>query len=187
MSADSAIPASVAEDVIGEAFAKGIGRDDGAAALTPTETAFVSQMREDYVPGDLPGLSLTDLAVNLSDFWRFAERRSQPGPAIQITEAIGDAAGDIDRLDIVQDDSPFLVDSVMAEIAEAGVQVRAMFHGVVDVARDMTGRRRADGPTRRESMIRYGPDHSPSRDPQGRPSRSGGQCGDAGAHGQGGQ
>ena len=151
MSADSAIPAPVAEDVITDAFAKAIGRDDGA--LAPTETAFLAQMREDYVPGELPGLSLDDLAANLADFWRFAGSRSEAGPAIRITAALGETAGDIDRLDILQDDSPFLVDSVMAEIAEAGVFVRAMFHGMVDVARDVTGRRRADGPPRRESMI----------------------------------
>ncbi|MDR3510780.1 MAG: NAD-glutamate dehydrogenase [Caulobacteraceae bacterium] len=151
MRADTAILVP-AGDALAEAFAGSLGHAGGAADLTEAEAVFLAQMREDYVPEELPGTTLADLAANLADFWRFAGRRAQPGPAMQIVEAIG-GDGRIDRLDIVQDDSPFLVDSVMAEIADAGVLVRAMFHGMVDVARDHAGRRIADGPSKRESTI----------------------------------
>ena len=77
----------------------------GAADLTAAEAVFLAQMREDYVPEELAGTTLADLAANLADFWRFAGRRTQPGPAMQIVEAIG-GDGRVDRLDIVQDDSP---------------------------------------------------------------------------------
>ena len=156
MSADSGAPAlaeTPAEDPLAEALAKALGRADGAAGLAPSEAVFLAQMREDYVPEELPGLTLAELAANFADFWTFAARRAEPGPAMQIVAAIGEAGAGIDRLDIVQDDSPFLVDSLMAEIADAGVFVRAMFHGMVDLARDAVGRRCADGPLRRESMI----------------------------------
>jgi glutamate dehydrogenase len=156
MSADSAVPTLVEnpdDDPLAEAFARQLDCADRGAGLSPTEAAFLAQMREDYVPEELPGLSLAELAANFADAWRFAGRRTEPGPAMQITQAIGEAGQGIDRLDIVQDDSPFLVDSVMAEICDAGLFVRAMFHGMVDVARDSAGRRRASGPVRRESMI----------------------------------
>ncbi len=152
MSADSANP-TLAEDPLAEAFARDLGRADGGAGLSASEAAFLAQVREDYVPEELPGLTLAELAANLVDFWRFAGRRAGPGPAMRIVAALGAAGQGIDRLDIVQNDSPFLVDSVMGEIADAGVFVRAMFHGMVDVARDAAGRRRADGPVRRKSMI----------------------------------
>src|SRR5690606_19613993 len=38
-----------------------------------------------------------------------------------------------DSIAIVQDDRPFLVDSVMGELAEAGVTVRSMFHPIVEM------------------------------------------------------
>jgi glutamate dehydrogenase len=155
MNADSAtvIPMDAPDgDALAEAFAKALNRPE-AAALDAAEAAFLAQMREDYAPEELPGLATADLAANLADFWRFAARRAEPGPAMRIVDATGDAGLAIDRLDIVQDDSPFLVDSVMAEIAEAGVFVRAMFHGMVDVARDQAGRRVEKGSPRRESMI----------------------------------
>jgi glutamate dehydrogenase len=161
MSADSAIPtlvAAPADDPLAEGFAVAIGHADGADGLSATEAAFLAQMREDYIPEELPGLTRADVAANFADFWRFASRRAEPGPAMRIVAAQGatgeGAAGEaLSRLDIVQDDSPFLVDSVMAEIADAGVFARAMFHGMVDVARDAAGRRRANGQVQRESMI----------------------------------
>ena len=53
----------------------------------------------------------------------------------------------------MQDDAPFLVDSVMGEIADQGLSVRAMFHPIVEVRRERTGDRGGSGAPRRESMI----------------------------------
>ena len=53
----------------------------------------------------------------------------------------------------MQDDAPFLVDSLMGELADVGLDVRAMFHPVVEVARDAQGRRGARGGAARESLI----------------------------------
>src|ERR1700743_1551123 len=113
MSADSAIPAS---DPLAAAFAAALGQTD----LSGTEAHYLSQMREDYVPRELPDVAASDLAANLADFWRFAETRKGPGPAMRIVPAMGDP--ETSRLDIVQTDSPFLVDSVMAEINAAGIE-----------------------------------------------------------------
>jgi len=114
--------------------------------------SFAAQVAEDASPDELPELSNAELAQNLADFWRFGERRRGRAPTIRITGALGRRA-ELDRLEIVQDDAPFLVDSVMGEIAEQGLSVRAMFHPIVTVRRDRAGVRGETGAPRRESMI----------------------------------
>ena len=113
--------------------------------------AFAQQAAADAAPDELPELSTVDLGANLADFWRFGERRRGRGPTIRVVPAINAEA--LDRLEIVQDDAPFLVDSIMGEIAEQGLSVRALFHPIVKVQRDRAGVRGATGLARRESMI----------------------------------
>ncbi|MDB5425454.1 MAG: NAD-specific glutamate dehydrogenase protein, partial [Phenylobacterium sp.] len=124
--------------------------DDPAKAAA---RAFARQAAADAAPDELPELSTADLARNLADFWRFGERRRGRGPSIRIAPVIGERAAGLDRLEIVQDDAPFLVDSIMGEIAEQGLSVRALFHPIVEVQRDRAGVRGPTGTTRRESMI----------------------------------
>ncbi|WP_397422104.1 NAD-glutamate dehydrogenase domain-containing protein, partial [Phenylobacterium sp.] len=112
--------------------------------------AFARQAAADAQPDDTPELSTAGLARNLGDFWRRAQDRKGRTPNIRLTPALG--AG-LDRLEIVQDDAPFLVDSVMGELSDQGLSVRAMFHPVVEVSRDRRGQRTADGVLSRESMI----------------------------------
>jgi glutamate dehydrogenase len=114
---------------------------------------FAAQAAADAAPDELPELTTAELAQNLADFWRFGERRRGRGPTIRIEPVLGGKNGGLDRLEIVQDDAPFLVDSIMGEIAEQGLSVRALFHPIVEVQRDRAGLRAATGTTRRESMI----------------------------------
>jgi glutamate dehydrogenase len=124
--------------------------DDPAKAAFKT---FATQAAADAAPDELPELSTANLAANLADFWRFGERRRGRTPTIRIAQAIGAGPVGLDRLEIVQDDSHFLVDSIMAEIAEQGLSVRALFHPIVEVQRDRAGVRGITGTARRESMI----------------------------------
>ncbi|WP_411287177.1 NAD-glutamate dehydrogenase [Phenylobacterium sp.] len=124
---------------------------DGDPALEAART-FAKLAATDAAADELSELSTPDLAANLADFWRFAEHRRGRAPKVRIAPAIGGDAG-LDRLEIVQDDAPFLVDSVMGEIADQGLSVRAMFHPLVQAQRDRTGRRAGAGAARRESMI----------------------------------
>jgi glutamate dehydrogenase len=124
----------------------------GDAALAQAK-AFADQAAVDAAPDELPELSNGELAANLADFWTFGERRRGRAPMIRIAPVIGKAASGLDRLEIVQDDAPFLVDSIMGEIAEQGLSVRALFHPIVEVSRDRSGRRGQTGEPRRESMI----------------------------------
>src|SRR5215472_6563553 len=95
----------------------------GDAALHEAKD-FASQASVDASPDELPELTAAELAANLTDFWTFGERRRGRAPAIRLAPVIGKAAGGLDRLEIVQDDAPFLVDSIMGEIAEQGLSVR---------------------------------------------------------------
>ncbi|MFN3521493.1 MAG: NAD-glutamate dehydrogenase [Phenylobacterium sp.] len=144
-----------------QAFETRLGADlDEAARL------FVGQAAEDAAPDELPELSVDDLAANLADFWKFAARRKGRGPMMRIVPVIGGEAAGLDRLEVVQDDSPFLVNSVMGEISAQGYSVRAMFHPLLTVGRDRAGERTPQGTQRRESMIqvileRVGADREP--------------------------
>ncbi|MBS0331417.1 MAG: NAD-glutamate dehydrogenase, partial [Proteobacteria bacterium] len=113
---------------------------------------FAAQAAADAAPEELPELTTAQLAANLADFWRFGERRRGRGATIRIVPMTGHEKG-LDRLEIIQDDAPFLVDSIMGEIADQGLSVRALFHPIVEVRRDRAGDRGATGASRRESMI----------------------------------
>ena len=134
----------------GAALARALAAELKSDAAQAAAKAFAAQAAADAQPDELPELSGADLARNLADFWRYAERRRGRTPQIRIVAAEG---GALDRLEIVQDDAPFLVDSVMGEIADQGLSVRAMFHPVVEVPRDRAGYRAEGGTSRRESMI----------------------------------
>lgn len=128
-------------------------QDSPRADLDPGLTDFLRQVARDCGPEELADLKPKDIHRVLADFWTFAERRDQVGLRLRpAMSAAGQRLG-FDLLEIVQRDRPFLVDSVMGEIAEAGLIVRAMFHPVVDIVRDQDGRRSLTGEALRESLI----------------------------------
>ena len=92
------------------------------------------------LPGEVADLTGEQLAQAAS-FLAQTARRRQPGtPAI----AIQSIAGNIDgrrlmRIAVVNDDMPFLVDSVSAALAARGVEVRRLLHPVAPVRRGEDG------------------------------------------------
>jgi glutamate dehydrogenase len=138
-----------------DAFVRELEAELGQDGLSPCEAAFIAQLDEDLSSEDVEGLTPEDLAALALDFWRFADQRGGSGPDVRLTDARGAEGRDLElqALQILQDDAPFLVDSVMAEVTEGGFVVKAMFHPVVEVGRDASGQRRDGSPPRRESMI----------------------------------
>ncbi|PZU59709.1 MAG: NAD-glutamate dehydrogenase, partial [Brevundimonas sp.] len=112
------------------AFARISGTGPGAA-----ERSFIDQAHEDYAADETPELGGDDLAALLVASWRAAQDyASGAAPVITVGPlqgADGQPLG-YDLVRIVQPDAPFLVDSVMGALAEAGVSVRALYHPVVD-------------------------------------------------------
>ena len=126
------------------------GPDGGGGAADD----FLRQAAEDARDDELPGVGPADLGALLAGAWTRAAARPPGAPLLDLGPARGAErrALGFDALLAVQDDAPFLVDSLMGELAAAGLDVRAMFHPVVDVARDAAGRR-VDGASARESVI----------------------------------
>ena len=107
---------------------------------SPARRAFLTAVLEDFRPGELEGLTGADLAEVLAGFWTFAKARHGEAPTVRLIRARGAGGRDLmlDLLEIVQPDAPFLVDSVMGEVAESGAEVRAMFHPMVEEGRAET-------------------------------------------------
>jgi glutamate dehydrogenase len=129
MDGDNLDPASP-ESVI-DAVAKALKRK----SLSKLQEAFARQVAADYREEELSGISLDAFSLNLAEFWRFAETPAGADPQIRLIPAKGPGGQTLklDLLQIVQEDRPFLVDSVMGELADAGLDVRAMFHPVVNL------------------------------------------------------
>ena len=134
MSGDTASmhPQAITLEALESGFEAVTGQPPGAA-----EKSFLEQVLEDYAGDETPELGVADLAALLGAVWRSSLDR-EPGGAALIsvgphTGASGHPTG-YDVLWIVQDDRPFLVDSVMGELAEANVSVRSMYHPIVERA-----------------------------------------------------
>jgi glutamate dehydrogenase len=111
------------------AFAQALGKSVNTLEAEPRN--FVAQAQDDWSADELPGFDSGDTAFALADFWRFGlETTDAAEPAIRLRRARKPDGTDLrgDLLEIVQLDRPFLVDSIMGAVAEAGFQVRAMFH-----------------------------------------------------------
>ncbi|WP_425997040.1 NAD-glutamate dehydrogenase [Caulobacter sp. DWR1-3-2b1] len=116
------------------AFAQTLGH--APDALPPQAGHFLAQAQDDWSADELPGFDAGDTAHALADFWRFGQEVADATePAIRLRQARKPDGTTLrgDLLEIVQPDRPFLVDSIMGAVAEAGFQVRAMFHPVVEV------------------------------------------------------
>jgi glutamate dehydrogenase len=104
---------------------------------------FVAALFAYAVPEDLLRYDPRQLAELAADAWSLLAVRKPGVPKIRLNAP--DLAGH-ERLradsvlEIVNDDMPFLVDSVLAELAERGIEVRFVVHPVLTVVRDDAGR-----------------------------------------------
>ncbi|HET7022874.1 MAG TPA: NAD-glutamate dehydrogenase, partial [Xanthobacteraceae bacterium] len=104
---------------------------------------FVAALFAHAVPEDLLRYDPRQLAELAADAWSLLAVRKPGVPKIRLNAP--DSAGH-ERLradsvlEVVNDDMPFLVDSVLAELAERGLDVRFVVHPVLSVLRDDAGR-----------------------------------------------
>ena len=96
--------------------------------------------------------------------WQFLQERKSGVPKIRFESRPGPMGAErvrsVSIIEMINDDMPFLLDSVMAELAQQSVDVRLVLHPIFTVERDQTGALigfRGDGPAvgaaRRESFI----------------------------------
>jgi glutamate dehydrogenase len=138
-------------DPIFDAIRKRAGkaRQDDASAFA---SAFYMRMTEDEVP--MHGAD--GWAALANDFLDFARSRKPGTPSVRLfnpTLAVHGWESPHTVLQIVNDDMPFLVDSVTMALAERGVGVHVLGHPVVRIARDRNGKLTAVGEGAIESMM----------------------------------
>jgi glutamate dehydrogenase len=125
--------------------------------------SFLAELFASAAADDVVGYEAQELAELARDAWSFLAVRKPAAPKVRFEtprEVALDRAKAISVIEIANDNMPFLVDSVMGELAERGVDVRLVSHPVFSVERDATGRLTAfhgAGPTTggalRESFI----------------------------------
>jgi glutamate dehydrogenase len=96
------------------------------------------------VPEDILRYEARQIAALAEVAWSALAVRQKETPAIAFAALPAASGGaqlrDVSVLQIINDDMPFLVDSVMAELAERGIDIRLVVHPVFALARDPQGR-----------------------------------------------
>jgi len=105
----------------------------GGEALGEAARDFIAQAARDWAKDELSALKVDEVAALAEDLWRFANEVAGQGPQVRIRRNKS-RIGRLDLIEVVQDDRPFILASVMAEIAARGLVVEAMAHPVVEIA-----------------------------------------------------
>jgi glutamate dehydrogenase len=126
------------------------GDDGTSVALIDAATALLAKRNRDIpedflaklfglaVPEDLQRYSAEDLAAIAATSWSFLAERKAGEPKLRFEPAAAPRGTAV--LEIVNDDMPFLVDSVLAELNHRGLDIRLLVHPVFVVERDLAGR-----------------------------------------------
>ena len=130
-------------------------RTAAAGKGDPLATRMAAQIRASLLPGDAP--LEADWLQDAAAFLLSAARQRQAGePTIELASA--SEGRRFVRIAVVNDDMPFLVDSIAAAITALGVEIDRLVHPVVAVKRDASGAlvdvaEHGDEGTTHESMI----------------------------------
>jgi glutamate dehydrogenase len=134
--------------------------DAGTAALTrrnpDVPTGFLAALLDLAVPEDLALYTPDELAAIAENSWSIFARWTPGSAKVRLAPAPSSRA--VAVLDIVNDDMPFLVDSVTGELHERGLAISLLVHPVFAVERDTAGdlvgfQAASNGDGRRESLI----------------------------------
>jgi len=128
-----------------------------AGKVADVEATLARRLKASLLPGEtgLPAGELADAA-------RFVAALAllrKPGEAvIAVESATGKVGRRMTRIAVVNDNMPFLLDSMAAAVADAGLSVDRLFHPLVNARRDADGAlldlpARASADTIRESVI----------------------------------
>ncbi|WP_028966805.1 NAD-glutamate dehydrogenase [Sphingomonas phyllosphaerae] len=124
-------------------------------SLQILSAALAARLTYRALPGELAGFGEDKQAEAAAFLAQTAAVRAPGTPVLALEQLPGDGARRRMRLAIVNDDMPFLVDSVAAAIGDRDIAVDRVIHPVIRVSRDAEGRltdiEGADG--KPESMI----------------------------------
>ncbi len=99
-------------------------------AVDVAAETFLRGMYDDASPDELEGLTMADLAALAHDFWVWRSECESGERVVRIRRGVGEGGRQLDRdiLEVIGPDMPFLVDSVMGELADQNIAPLAMFH-----------------------------------------------------------
>src|SRR5215470_2271194 len=127
---------------------------------TGAPKAFVDALFGQTMPEDVVRYDGREVAALAEAAWAFLAERKPGAPKIRLESPAeaGEHLRAISVLEIINDDMPFLVDSVLGELADRGVEVLLVAHPVISVTRDAAGRVKSfsengNGAALRESVI----------------------------------
>jgi glutamate dehydrogenase len=98
---------------------------------------FLAKLFDHAAPEDLQRFSAAELAGVAEQSWSFLAERNLGAPKIRFEPSA--TLGGASVLEIVNDDMPFLVDSVVGELNRRGLSIRLFVHPVFSVERDGAG------------------------------------------------
>ena len=110
-------------------------------------------LTHDALPGETAGFGPAEQQQAAEFVADVAIARAPGQVAIRVESTGGEAGKRRMRLAVVNDDMPFLVDSVAAAIAARGLAIDRLLHPIVNVTRDSNGTLDALGEGRPESII----------------------------------
>jgi glutamate dehydrogenase len=166
----ASIDASADEDA-----ARQLLRDASAILRGHVDNAppdFVATVFAGAAPEDLVHYHASEIAEIAEGTWRLLSERQPQTPKIRVrTPPSGQRLNNVSIVEILNDDMPFLVDSVMAELAEQGFDAHLVLHPRFIVERNASGALIAlSAPSasgaagRRESLIQVHVDRIDSED-----------------------
>ncbi len=113
-----------------------------AAARAPERAdeveRFARQFYEHVAPEDVLAGTADKLSDAVISLWEFAQQRPPGAPKLRLYKPAGGSTSTV--LEIVNDDMPFLVDSVGAALTRLKVDFQVVIHPIVHVERDAEGR-----------------------------------------------
>ena len=122
----------------------------------PQLAAFFDALFASAPPEDISRYSPQCLATLASEVFARSAQRA-PGEShvelLPFQASIDDTKRSESIFIAVNDDSPFLFDSLIADMSAHGMRVHALFHPIVNTLRDASGKRTANGTAVRESII----------------------------------
>ncbi|MBW8783473.1 MAG: NAD-glutamate dehydrogenase, partial [Novosphingobium sp.] len=127
-----------------------------AVARKSVTAALAERLQAAQLPGD-PAFSPAQLKAAAAFLAASAAQRTPGQPTLALETVAGSARERFMRIAVINDDMPFLVDSIAAAVAANGLAVERLLHPVLPVKRTAAGKLvaigEAEGGDRRESMV----------------------------------
>ena len=113
---------------------------EAAAERAPDISDLVRVYYRHVPPEDIVDDSPEGLVASVRSHLELAGQRPPGRPVVKISNpAGGDGAAGVTVVQVVTDDMPFLVDSVVAKFARSGMPVQRIIHPILLASRDLTG------------------------------------------------